>query len=293
LCLTAVVGAARDSDDDAEAGEVLNDAAESAPRERPPRIGSLLCALWPVAADAFRDSAAAARERDPAVRTRSLRGGPLLRVPLHWRPTPMPAPFAPAVAGALSESPRDLPVFDWVSETARHVGSLVHAELARLRLDTVKPAAADAPARTAQYQRWLALRGVPRERLAAAAARADAALNAVHDDPRGRWILDESHRAAVREYAVSGPWRGEIVNVVFDRMFIDAAGVRWIIDYKTSEHLGGGREDFLDREQERYRAQLRRYADLARRLGPEPVRVGLYFPLMRAWREWDPQEAES
>jgi hypothetical protein len=27
---------------------------------------------------------------------------------------------------------------------------------------------------------------------------------------------------------------------------------------------------------------------LARRLGPEPVRVGLYFPLIRAWREWDP-----
>jgi len=25
---------------------------------------------------------------------------------------------------------------------------------------------------------------------------------------------------------------------------------------------------------------------LAKRLGPEPVRLGLYFPLMRAWREW-------
>jgi hypothetical protein len=27
---------------------------------------------------------------------------------------------------------------------------------------------------------------------------------------------------------------------------------------------------------------------LARKLGPERVRVGLYFPLMRAWREWEP-----
>jgi ATP-dependent helicase/nuclease subunit A len=33
---------------------------------------------------------------------------------------------------------------------------------------------------------------------------------------------------------------------------------------------------------------LQRYARLARKLGPEPVRVGLYFPLMRAWREWLP-----
>jgi len=24
-----------------------------------------------------------------------------------------------------------------------------------------------------------------------------------------------------------------------------------------------------------------------RKLGPEPVRLGLYFPLLGAWREWD------
>ncbi len=37
----------------------------------------------------------------------------------------------------------------------------------------------------------------------------------------------------------------------------------------------------------RYQAQLRRYAHLARELGPEPVRAGLYFPLLAAWREVD------
>jgi hypothetical protein len=26
---------------------------------------------------------------------------------------------------------------------------------------------------------------------------------------------------------------------------------------------------------------------LVRTLGPEPVRLGLYFPLLGAWREWD------
>jgi len=74
--------------------------------------------------------------------------------------------------------------------------------------------------------------------------------------------------------------------VVFDRSFVDDQGVRWVIDYKTSQHTGGGIEEFLDREVERYRSQLQRYAVLAQRLGPEPVRLGLYFPLMRAWREW-------
>ena len=80
-----------------------------------------------------------------------------------------------------------------------------------------------------------------------------------------------------------------VVRAVFDRSFIDEEGVRWVIDYKTSRHSGGGLEAFLDSEVERYRPQLERYALLARRLGPEPVRVGLYFPGMRAWRAWDPQ----
>ena len=69
------------------------------------------------------------------------------------------------------------------------------------------------------------------------------------------------------------------MRAVFDRSFIDERGVRWVIDYKTSRHSGGGREQFLDREVERYRPQLERYACWRERLGPEPVRVALYFPL--------------
>ena len=117
------------------------------------------------------------------------------------------------------------------------------------------------------------------------------ALIAVQGDPRGRWILQRrGGRDDFREYAVSGQWRGEVVRAVFDRSFIDERGIRWVIDYKTSQHAGGGSlAEFLDREVERYRPQLQRYALLARKLGPEPVRVGLYFPLMRAWREWSPE----
>ncbi len=114
------------------------------------------------------------------------------------------------------------------------------------------------------------------------------ALIAVHRDPRGRWILKDGYRDDLREHAISGHWRGEVVRAVFDRSFIDELGIRWVIDYKTSQHTGGGLEEFLEREVERYRPQLERYASLARKLGPEPVRVGLYFPLMRAWREWAP-----
>ena len=142
--------------------------------------------------------------------------------------------------------------------------------------------------RATHYQRWLALHGVPDERLDDASARVMAALIAVHGDQRGRWILQKGYRDDFREHALSGLWDGDVVRVVFDRSFIDEKGVRWIIDYKTSHHEGGNLESFLDQEVERYRPQLHRYAHFARQLGPEPVRAGLYFPLMRAWREWEP-----
>ena len=81
---------------------------------------------------------------------------------------------------------------------------------------------------------------------------------------------------------------GELRRLVIDRTFVDAEGVRWIIDYKTGVHLGGDLEGFLDREQDRYSAQLERYAEAFRRLEDRPLRTALYFPLVRGgWREVD------
>jgi ATP-dependent helicase/nuclease subunit A len=52
-------------------------------------------------------------------------------------------------------------------------------------------------------------------------------------------------------------------------------------------HEGAGVEAFLDSERERYRAQLDRYARLLARIDARPVRLGLYFPLLSGWREWE------
>ena len=61
--------------------------------------------------------------------------------------------------------------------------------------------------------------------------------------------------------------------------------MRWVIDFKTSSHAGGDTEGFLDREIERYRTQLTHNSELARALGPQPVRAALYLPLLGAFRE--------
>jgi hypothetical protein len=104
-------------------------------------------------------------------------------------------------------------------------------------------------------------------------------------DERGRWIFDRSHAQARSELALTGIAAGRLTNAIIDRSFVDAGGTRWVIDFKTSRHEGGGREQFLQEELQRYRPQLETYIALARELGPEPVRAGLYFPLLGAFRE--------
>jgi len=257
-------------------------AADAPPEVRAPRQGSLLHVLWPVAREAFLEIELAAHEETMAAEPPP----PLRRLPSGWA-TPERVPpelIAPELATTAPELSRV--EFDWAGETARRVGSLVHAELQQI--DFIAMDSAALRAREAYHRRWLATEGVPPSRLAEAVARVGAALLGVLSDERGRWILKVHPKDDLREHALSGLWQGELTHAVFDRSFVDEAGVRWVIDYKTSQHLGGGVSEFLDREVDRYRAQLERYAALARRLGPEPVRVGLYFPLMRAWREWRP-----
>jgi ATP-dependent exoDNAse (exonuclease V) beta subunit len=177
------------------------------------------------------------------------------------------------------------PEYSWVGLAARAVGTIVHAELQRLSRGGEDATASVRDARF--YRSWLAEFGVPEAEQAAAAARVRAALERTLEDSRGQWVLDRGHAQASSELRLSGIEDGRIVSVVFDRSFVDAAGVRWIIDYKTSTHEGGGTAEFLDSEAERYRPQLARYVALARHLGPQPVRAALYFPLLGAFREID------
>jgi ATP-dependent exoDNAse (exonuclease V) beta subunit len=281
LLLSASLGQPPDEADEVEEA-AAGVGAQSLERWRP-RSGSLLAVLWPLAGAEFR-AALAAETPAPRAAEASLRGGPLRRVPASWTAPPPAGQSGPGGEPVVVAARAPTPVFDWAGETARHVGLLVHAQLQSLSLGSQESSAV----RAAHFERWLAARGVPRERLGDAVQRVVDALAAVQADPRGRWILSPQPRDDVREHALSGALDGVVVRVVFDRSFVDADGVRWVIDYKTSQHMGGGETQFLDQEVERYRPQMQRYAALARRLGPEPVRVGLYFPLLRAWREWQP-----
>ena len=142
------------------------------------------------------------------------------------------------------------------------------------------------PGETTWIEDLLIEEGVQKAELGKAVLRVRTALQAMSEDPRGRWLLDPGHREQRKEYALSGRVGGVLHHVVIDRSFVDAEGLRWVIDYKTSHHAGGDVEDFLDREQERYRLQMLRYATLMQALTGEKAHAALYFPLLQGWREY-------
>jgi ATP-dependent exoDNAse (exonuclease V) beta subunit len=242
---------------------------------------SPLALLWPALALRF----AAATPR-PGPAAAPARTAPLKRLSAGWRAAepPPPVPLVQLPSPYLVTEP---PEFSWVGETQRHIGTLVHAWLARLALEPQLPSAEsirrEAPVVLAQLRRA----GVPaREQSSALELIVDAVRSTLADE-RGRWLLRATHREARSEWELSGVSGGRLRNVVIDRSFVDEGGTRWVIDYKTSRHEGGDLPGFLAREVERYRAQLADYAALVRALGSEPVRAALYFPLLRAFRELD------
>jgi ATP-dependent exoDNAse (exonuclease V) beta subunit len=239
---------------------------------------SMLALLWPALAERFE------RMEGAAALPVAASGVPLTRLKADWqqRAPPPAVPVRLLPAAYLAPEPLE---FSWVRETQREIGSLVHARLARLARLSQLPAAADLEREHEAVLAELARAGVQQSERTRAAELILRSLRQTLSDPRGRWILGATHREACSEWELSGVSGGRLRNVKIDRSFIDESGTRWVIDYKTSSHEGGDLEAFLTREIERYRPQLEGYRELARALGPEPVRAALYFPLLGEFRE--------
>jgi ATP-dependent helicase/nuclease subunit A len=262
---------------------------------RAPVSGSLLERLWPAVAGEFHAQAQDARHAAgvpplsaPAVAPPAHRSVELVRLAADWRAPGMP----PAVYWSqppLEESGVQALEFSWVGEVARHVGSVVHRWMQRMAEDALQDWDGERIDRLRDaFGNELASRGVEAAQCDAAVDRVVAALTQTLGDARGRWLLG-AQKVARNEYRLGTYAQGERREWVIDRTFIDEQGRRWIVDYKTSSHEGSDVAAFLDREKNRYAPQLERYARLLAdpQLGASgPIHLGLYFPLLSAWREW-------
>jgi ATP-dependent helicase/nuclease subunit A len=169
--------------------------------------------------------------------------------------------------------------FSWVGETSRHVGTVVHRWLQRIaddelrgwdakRVQQLKP----------RFAAELRRRGIQASEAMTSAELVSRALTNSISDERGTWILGP-HPEARSEYRMRMKTAGGTRHFVIDRVFRAEDGL-WIVDYKTSRHEGADVDGFLDRERDRYASQLKAYAGIFK-----GSRSGLYFPLLRGWRD--------
>jgi ATP-dependent helicase/nuclease subunit A len=276
-----------------------------------PRNGTLLACLWPAVAP-MPAADGTGKHGDAGTPARSVSGAAAIgsvigkgagsaggaAADVETRPPPQLVrrlinTWSPPTLATTRELPHlpishqslEPPEFSWVGETARHIGTVVHAALESYAAVSDLPTKAAIEAERDFYIYQLRRHGVPEGDLPRATSIVIEALTRTVSSARGRWIFAAEHHDARSEWALTGIAAGRLTNVVIDRTFIDSDGKRWVIDFKTSRHEGGGLDAFLEQEMARYRAQLETYVALARGIDTTPVRAGLYFPLLDVFRE--------
>ncbi|HUO61423.1 MAG TPA: 3'-5' exonuclease, partial [Candidatus Acidoferrales bacterium] len=188
--------------------------------------------------------------------------------PLHWEHARVPH-----TEGAHT--------YEWVGDLLPKIGTVVHAVLQQIAREGIQKWSAEriSESRSLIVAALLA-EGVSAAELDHSVLRAQNALERTLSDERGRWLL-QLHEQAACELALTGTGNGETRSIKIDRTFIED-GVRWIVDYKTADREGAGREQFVAIQVEKYRGDLERYAKLMRHFDPRhEIRCALYFPLLQ------------
>ncbi|HEX4771118.1 MAG TPA: UvrD-helicase domain-containing protein [Bryobacteraceae bacterium] len=246
--------------------------------------------IWPRVEHEFKAALAARSPKQQSLALAPAAVTELRRLPASWRMPKLENSvlWRPELQRATASARRV--TYEWVSDTARHIGTLVHEVLKRIAKEGCAGWTGERVGDMAPLFRSELLRlGIGDDEPAATAKIVRAVTNTLASR-RGQWLLG-TQRDARSEWAISGRLGEKLISGSIDRAFRDEAGRFWIIDFKTSEHEGGNLKRFLDEEQRRYREQLETYAAIVQRVMPGVIALGLYFPLHDAWREWEFKEA--
>lgn len=251
-----------------------------------PAPNSLLAALWPALGERFATLAfKAAHEVVPKVESATSLPNAAIEPQRLVREE-----FAPIAVPI----PRPRINHNWQhanaqNNIARHTGTVIHEWLARIADEGITswnaPKIGTLGSIIAQQ---LAALGILNDTQAVAVVQTQ--LQAFLSSQRGRWLL-QPHAHARSEWQLAGNIDGNIVHATIDRSFVDEAGVRWIVDYKTatpttSEDL----QQFLAAQQQQYESQLHQYAVLVSRLASTSettkIMLALYFSSTDSWQQW-------
>ena len=253
-----------------------------------PHSKSLLYKLWPHLKKDWLEKLNVSVEQNP-VQTDPLtpETHSIHRIPTNFS---FPNPASSIIEGPVVEIEDEKyiePEYYWAGNTARCLGNVLHRCLHYIAVEGVESWAEERIIKLKpKFKSALLCEGLPLDQAEEALKSGLLALSKIFEDKRGLWIL-APHEDAHSEYPLTFFDENRYIRNVIDRTFVDE-GVRWIIDYKTGTHKGGGRnlEIFLDNEEQRYKPQLDRYETVLRKYGEQlPIKKALYFPLLKAWRE--------
>ena len=197
-------------------------------------------------------------------------------------------PDIPDIPAGLAEPNNESETeYIWAGAEAAPVGNALHAALQHVaELGVENWTASDTQHESQRMSRLLMAEGLSGAILMAALRRCAEALQRVLSSDKGQWILSGNHHMAHSEWAISSNHDGFISHHIMDRSFVDAKGIRWIIDYKTASHEGGNLAEFLSEEEKRHAPQLQRYVAILRKMEPgRVIKTALYFPMLDAWME--------
>lgn len=233
-----------------------------------PTTNSLLAHLWPIISNENNLSSRLG-SRDPVNMDVNPKSSKLLkRLTKNWQ---LPITLSPTTP------PRPQPIEDlqaWEThpQTLQAIGTVVHLLLCKISRDGITQIHSDV------IKNLLLQNSVTSQQIKHCVTQVEQALKQTLNSERGNWILQQDHQDAHSEYALTYLQNEQPKTIVIDRTFVDQKDIRWIIDYKTTQHAI---------EIENYREQLETYAQAMRLLETRKIYLGLYFPLLNEWREWE------
>ena len=181
-------------------------------------------------------------------------------------------------------NPLNLPELETtMARLARHTGTVIHAALQAIVENkwVTETECVDAEIFINEQQPFWKIQlqqlGWNGEHLNHALHKISAVITNTLASKTGRWLLNSSHEQSACELSLMQKEQQDIKESIIDRTFI-ADGVRWIVDYKSSEPEAGQTMDaFFAREVETYKGQLARYKQLIATTETLPIKTALYL----------------
>ena len=257
-----------------------------------PAVSSLLKTIWDATRDDFSFPYIPEPDSDPETQTypQTLSRLPAnfqrpLLLSTNWQLNQQHSIAAPMPPSDSLNSESQTLEYEWATEVATAVGIVLHDCLQFNASDIIELSVDQA-----LKKRWNAeLRAlrVPANRIDYALKRLTKALDNIQADLDAHFLFKD-YADQQNEYALSALEDGIVSTYRIDRTFVDEQGVRWIVDYKSTDTRNQDIESFVDEQvKDRHQNQLEKYGRLMSQIDSKPIRLAIYFPLLKQLRAWD------